>query len=183
MTSKSAENSKFKTGYWGSYLWDHYKKSITSYTFFQIPTTVAIKLSNPHLPEEMQSRTIARVHKGFVVIHSTNTFIVLIENHDGKHSLVLIERSDNLAPGIWHTLLDVPTDIARYWLKTPAKQLLSHELESTYSKLDDQRSLLFDLINLRKGLRKVAGDLYSPGTLALHRKDNSYTLLARKARG
>jgi|GEM_PF-3865274 len=177
MTNESTHPSKFDVGYWSSYFWDHYKKVKT--TFFPIPENVAIKLSNPYLPEEMRQRTIARVHKAFVVIHSTDDLTVLIENHDGNFSLILIERKERFSPGIWHKVLDIPAEIAQYWLNTPTKRLLSEERQRTFNKLEDERSFWFNLFHLKQGLRKVAKADSSYGVLALHRKGKEYSLYTR----
>lgn len=177
--NKKKPSPEFAVGYTGYYFWDHYQK--VAATFWQIPGTVAVKLSNSFLPEYLQKQTLFQENKRFVVVDSTDEFVIVIENHDGKLSLVLVDRVGNFPIDQWQKILDVSQQIAEYWLKTPAADLLSHDRTDRFNSLDDERNVLFNLLNLKTGLRLVAGNRWDRHQLALRRENGNYALYARKA--
>lgn len=181
MGNKNKKNPtpEFEVGYTGEYFWDHYQKR--SATFWQIPATIAVKLSNSYLPEHLQSRTLLLENKRFVVVGSTDEFAVVIEKHDSSLSLILIDRLGNFPVDQWRSILDIPKETAEYWLRTPAAELLSHDRADQFSTLTDERSVVFNLLNRESGLRLVAGNRFVRHQLALRRENEKYALYALKA--
>lgn len=179
MEETDKERSKFAVGYTGEYFWDHYRKVGT--TWWQIPGNVADRLVDVHLPEYLKGKFLRSCNKRFVIVYSVGGISVAIENHDGKLSLVLIDRPGDFPVCQWQKIMDMPRTIAEYWLKTPSKKLLSHDREDSFNSLEDERSLLFNLFNFKSGLRLVAGNRFDRHQLALRCENGNYSLYAFKA--
>jgi hypothetical protein len=80
----------------------------------------------------------------------------------------------------WCKSLAIPRQTAEYWLKAPVSELLCHDRADRFNTLDDERSALFNLLNLKTGLRLVAGNRFNKHQLALRQENDNYILYARK---
>jgi hypothetical protein len=141
---------------------------------FQIPGNVAQKLADPVLLQHEWARSILLDNKRFVVIYADERVSVVIYNHDGELSFIVIDKNKTMVPGLrnklknlpevivsmngsgrdfkniqymllhemrqWQTVMEVPADVAKYWLRTSGKELLSYDRKNSWNHLKDERS-------------------------------------------
>ena len=173
--------AKLTTGYSSSYYEGRF--GCLPRMIFQIPGNVAAKLADPVLLQYEWARSICASNKTFVVIHSNEQSSTVVDNHDGKLFLIVVDKDGSLVPGLirklnrlpeainsingslsdylncrkiilqemrrWQTLMEIPANVAKYWLHTPAKKLLSHDRKDSFNHLRDERNFWATLFRRR----------------------------------
>jgi hypothetical protein len=202
--------AKLVTGYSSSYYGGQFGTLLR--TMFQIPGNVAAKLADPVLLQYEWARSILLDNKRFIVIHSDEQSSLVVDNHDGKLSLIVVDKNKTLAAGLrdklnrlpqmidaidgsladylhcrniilqemrqWQSVMEIPADIAKYWLYTPTKKLFSHDRKDSYNHLRDERNFWAVLFRQRT---VVVARTYYGEQLAVKRENDKFWLQVRLA--